>query len=358
MAEQSRLSIVSDRTEQIDPLLLDYVRAASDSESEDQLSIILSQHAEPVIRRVMRHKLSFRLNRFDSRSEQQDAEDLQSEVVLELVSVLRELRNDQSARPIRDFQGYVAAITFRACAEYLRKKRPRRASLKNRVRYILSHLPAFDLWRSGDGEWLCGFAVWRADSTSQTSPISFVSVDGSTLPDAARETRLNPPELLAAIFDRARAPVRFDDLISVLADLWGVNDESSEAETEVLDQLPDLRTSFATEIEQRMYLRNVWEEIIQLPPRQRSALLLNLTDKKGQGVIALLPGIGIASFREIAAALEMTVDQLAAIWNNLPLEDAEVAKILGLTRQQVINLRKSARERLSRRTRAFAKSAH
>jgi len=37
----------------------------------------------------------------------------------------------------------------------------------------------------------------------------------------------------------------------------------------------------------------------------------------------------------------------------LPLEDAAIAERLGLTRQQVINLRKSARARLARRMRGL-----
>jgi hypothetical protein len=53
--------------------------------------------------------------------------------------------------------------------------------------------------------------------------------------------------------------------------------------------------------------------------------------------------------RELAAALEMSAEELAAAWDHLPLEDAAIGKILGASRQQVANLRKCARERLSRR---------
>jgi hypothetical protein len=40
---------------------------------------------------------------------------------------------------------------------------------------------------------------------------------------------------------------------------------------------------------------------------------------------------------------------LAGLWPELPLDDARIAERLALKRQQVINLRKSGRERLSRR---------
>jgi hypothetical protein len=53
--------------------------------------------------------------------------------------------------------------------------------------------------------------------------------------------------------------------------------------------------------------------------------------------------------RQLASALEISVDNLAQMWNELPLEDARIAQLLGLTRQQVINARKSGRERLARK---------
>ena len=44
----------------------------------------------------------------------------------------------------------------------------------------------------------------------------------------------------------------------------------------------------------------------------------------------------------------MPPEHLAEIWNELPLDDRTIAGHLGLTRQQVINLRSAARQRLAR----------
>ena len=110
-----------------------------------------------------------------------------------------------------------------------------------------------------------------------------------------------------------------------------------------------------TALDQRLRLKRLWAEICQLPLRQRAALLLNLRDAQGRGVITLLPLTRIATIRQIAEALAMTAEQLAAVWSDLPFEDAAIARSLGITRQQVINLRKSARERLARRTGALPK---
>ena len=100
---------------------------------------------------------------------------------------------------------------------------------------------------------------------------------------------------------------------------------------------------------QRQSLEAIWHEVLELPERQRAALLLNLRDASGQGVIELLPATGIASLRQLATATGMTAAALAGIWNRLPLDDQAISELLRITRQQVINLRKSARDRLSRR---------
>ena len=69
----------------------------------------------------------------------------------------------------------------------------------------------------------------------------------------------------------------------------------------------------------------------------------------GGGGIDLFPLTGVAGWREIAAALDMPADEYAALWPDLPLDDTEIARRMGATRQQVINLRKAARARLARR---------
>jgi DNA-binding transcriptional regulator YhcF (GntR family) len=67
----------------------------------------------------------------------------------------------------------------------------------------------------------------------------------------------------------------------------------------------------------------------------------------------LFPATGIATVRQLADVLQINVESFAKVWNDLPLEDAKIAELLGLTRQQVINARKSGRERLARRLKGF-----
>jgi hypothetical protein len=88
---------------------------------------------------------------------------------------------------------------------------------------------------------------------------------------------------------------------------------------------------------------------------QRHALLLNLREEGGGSALMLVPLSGVASIRDIADLLQMPGAELASLWKQMPLDDLTIAARLGVTRQQVINLRKSARARLTRR---MAESDH
>jgi len=124
-----------------------------------------------------------------------------------------------------------------------------------------------------------------------------------------------------------------------------------DGEEDPLGRLPDPAPDAAAVLLQRTSLARLWEEIRQLPPRQAAALMLNLRDDQGRNALILLPLTGIATLRDIARILDMPPERFAEIWSSLPLEDSAIAEILDVTRQQVINLRKSARERLARRMR-------
>ena len=109
----------------------------------------------------------------------------------------------------------------------------------------------------------------------------------------------------------------------------------------------------AVQVEQRLYLQHLWSEIRALPLRQRWALLLNLRDPLGLELVTLLTEMGIAGLGDIAGALDIPLEQMAQLWNRLPIEDAKIAEQMGVSRQQVINLRVSARRRLARRMNGF-----
>jgi hypothetical protein len=154
-----------------------------------------------------------------------------------------------------------------------------------------------------------------------------------------------PGDAVASVFARTGAPMPFDALVDLAAELWGVSDAATPSLREVRDD----QTTALDRLEARDYLARLWSEVRELRAPQRAALLLNLRDENGHDALAHLVGAHIVTLAELADVLGFSSERLAAIWDQLPLGDAAIADLLRLTRQQVINLRKSARERLARR---------
>jgi hypothetical protein len=154
--------------------------------------------------------------------------------------------------------------------------------------------------------------------------------------------------LLESIFHRAGAPIELDDLVD-LALMLGKPGDQKPAGSAAVSGLTDRGSSMVTILEQRIYLGRLWTEIGDLPVRQRHALLLNLRDEQGRDLTTLLVNARIVTLSEVARVLGISNEEVAGLWSRLPLDDAMIAGRLGIDRQQVINLRTSARRRLLRR---------
>lgn len=342
-----------------DSLLLALMQARGTFDSDGLLARLLFEHAQPIIRSIVKSRLRVSLKPVDGSLENQDALEVCCEILADLVYALRRLQEGLGPS-INNFQGYVAVITYNACHDYLRRKYPRRHGLKNRLRYLLTHHPEFSLWEI-EGVMVCGLTAWRFQRRAPAVEGRLRQLfDGSDhqLDSISEESRTGQlPSLALELFRQADGPVELDELVGVVAELQGVKEEKPLAEfareesdgVRLQELLPGGRTNPALEAERRLYLRQLWMEICRLPQGQRAALLLNLRDSPGGVGLNLLPITGVATLREVAEVLKMSAEELAALWGELPLSDAAIAERLHITRQQVINLRKSARGRLARR---------
>jgi hypothetical protein len=336
----------------MDDLLLPFIEASDEEQSDRCLARLIEEHAGPIVRQVLGSSL--RLDLAAARSPTQDAGDLFNDIVVNLLLRLRRIKTDPAREAIADFRGYVATTAYHACHLYLRQKYPRRSRLKNRLRYLLDHDADFALWVSEASGMLCGLAAWRDTETLapgrlleeiRQDPRAWIEAVGLT--DVGLD-RASLAVLLKALFRWAGRSLRLDDLVGVVAELCRERDRPDEPLEEVRD-LAGPQLSLETVLEQRHTLGLLWQEVCQLPPRQRTALLLNLRDARGRDLVSLLPFTRTATIEQIAEAAGVAPEEFARLWNDLPLDDAAIANLLGATRQQVINLRKCARERLERR---------
>jgi len=351
----------------IDSLLLPFLGAEDEYLSEKLLAGLIHEHAEPLIIKIIKSKLRVSLSHAQGSHQNQDALEIAGDVCAQIISELRSLKTNPQRRPINDFPNYVAIKAYSACADYFREKNPQRWRLRDLLRHHLKQNQTFALWQGEDKRWLCGLRAWIDEKSPRSSvdqlpqllsdPLSLLNGSGLSAQGAQH---LTPPYLLALIFECVGHPIEFNNLVTIAAGVWSIKDHPARSyshDSKISESLADRAASVETTIEQRLYLQQLWKEVCELPALQRSALLLNLRDAQGGSVIFLVPHLGIASREEIAGALSMSVEQLAQVWMELPLDDTSIARLLRATRQQVINLRKTARERLTRRMKAIEKNA-
>jgi RNA polymerase sigma factor (sigma-70 family) len=319
--------------------LAQFLGPASNDDAEALLAGLLIDHALPAVKNVVGRRLGSAS--LDVR------EDVTSDALAALVSRLRMLRRDPaSGAAIADFPAYAAGVAGNSVHQYLASRHPERTRLRRRIRMVCTTDPRFRIWETGLGFWLCGQAGWGGDMRATAGALEECRTELATC-NLPKEL----PELLAGIFAHVLHPVELNDLLFLCAGLLGVVDDIQDLDP-LADRLPDLNGRMGPSTDTRAWMTQLWNEIKDLPDRQRMALLLNLRTPGG-AAIGLFEDLGVASFAQLSSALQMAPGELAAIWDQLPLSDKEISEKIGVERQQVINLRSAARERLSRRMNAL-----
>ena len=311
-----------------------FLRADDRLSADAMLGELVESEAEPVLRRVVAARLA---GLWD------DIEDVCSEARLELLLHLRRLKTRTGVPSIADFSAYVAAVAANACNRYFCRRRPGRARLKKQVRFLVRHEERIATRTSPDGGTLC-------DLAGRDAP--WISPDPDALAGRVGGER-DLGRLLVEILRRAGGALDLDQLSDVVARIWRIAPDPDASRTDVdLDSLPATSGDAETAIDRRRFTARLWLEITRLPREQRVSLLLHLRDRRGNSALFLFPMCGVATLPQIAAAMEMPVEQLSELWNRLPANDNSIASLLGCTRQRVINLRMAGRKRLANRMRA------
>ena len=320
--------------------LLDaYLAERNREKAELLLGELVVSHVEPMVSQIV----SYRLRRHNSQHHNH-IEDVASEAVVAFLLHTAELY-DERVRPVGDLDAFVATLAARACNDYFRRAHPAFHSLRNKLRYLFEHYPDLARWRDLDsGMWLCGLAVWQIPGKRGRTAVA----------DADRVAEINttmlnlhPADQIADIFSRLKAPVAFNDFAVLMARLWNVKDGTVDAAEE--RDIADSNCPVDVSLAQKQWLAALWKYIGELTRNQRAALLLNLRCPDGSCGASLLVSTGIATIRQIAQATGIADVEFRDVWQKLPLSDLEIADLLSLTRQQVINLRKYSRTKLSRR---------
>jgi len=349
---------------EVDALLLPFLEASTAEEEEDRLTHLINEYISPVVSQILRYKLQGYVNQRKENYRNQDLEEVHHEIQLHLLKRLHDLKTHPVNKPVVNLRSYVAATARNACDEYMRRKYPARRNLRDHIRYCLLTHQELALWEDTGRGWLSGLSVWNGPNEPALSGIDAqANADRHELlfetlrrVDSHRQDLYN---LITTILQIAGAPVEFDQLTTIIARLYGVEDHPvssfDSGRKPLSERLASPQANPAELIEYRQHLERLWDEICQLPRRQRVALLCNLKNQQGINVITLFPATRVATFEQIADALEIPALEFESLWGKLPLDDLSLAQYLGITRQQVINLRRNARDRLMRRMKPFGR---
>jgi hypothetical protein len=338
----SREAFVAWQLAACDPILHPLIRESDELRRDQLIETLLVDHLGGIIKRTLQRKLNSLSG--GGRSFGIALDDIRSTVAFRLLKRLRAL--PEGGPPIENLAGYATTTALHAWEDSLREAFPQRTLLKNRIRYLLHRDDRFALWHAPD-QMVCGFAQGQCGETGAAEPPDAGEVR-SSCNDAT-----SLPEVLLTLFRIAGAPVELEAVVTVVARVSGIVDDVAPRVMDSESGEGSEAPVAAEECEHREILRKLWTEIVALNPPQRASILLNLRDDTGDTATPLFVTTGVATVEEIAATLAIPVNDFAVLWNDLPIEDAVIAGMLGVTRQQVINYRSSARKRLARRMRRF-----
>lgn len=218
----------------IDNLLVPFIEESNAEKADLYLATLIDDHAAPIVREILGGSLRLHFDGTASGSSTQDAGDLFNDIVANLISRLRQIKQNPAQPGIADFRGYVAGTAYNACNLYLRQKFPRRSRLKNRLRYLLSHHHDFALWTTDLSELLGGLAEWEGQTKS--APAGLLEKIRQDTAEWTREvgltsvgsTRTELANLLEVLFKWCGSPVKLDDLVNVVADVCREKDLPDE----------------------------------------------------------------------------------------------------------------------------------
>jgi DNA-directed RNA polymerase specialized sigma24 family protein len=334
----------------LDPLLRGFVGATGEADAQCELDTIIERHALPLARVIVGRKLRPYSWDRPGRSAEHDADDVVADAMLTLIGRLHAARSGIEEAPVEDFLSYTAAVVHSACAHHIRRRYPERARMKNRLRYVFSIDPRLAVWMTDEGDLACGLAEWRGRALDPAAARALrLLIERGDRKWLAMTRAALTAATLGLVIGLGGA-VEFEALVRAAAAAAGVTEPRGTGDPA---NLPSRTPAHDLVLDQRRSLARVWDQIQQLPVRQRVALLLNLRQSGGVGLLWLLPVLGVATVRQIARALEIPGAEFAELWERLPLDDAAIGLRLGCTRQQVINLRMAARRRLMNREGAF-----
>jgi hypothetical protein len=278
----------------------------------------------------------------------QDMEDRCQTLSLKLIQAFRPGREEVHRR-IRQPLGFA-----RTAAENYRKDRaransPRRQTL-NKLYYLATDtrfIPLFARWEMAS-EWLFGLRAWSGATFIVTPRYqSFLRDDSPFVAETLRASgrrslqEIRFPDLTRRFLQWVETPLAEKRLADHLVDLLGL----SPVEMREIDD--DLERALAApQEEHERDWDDCWQSFLSLPPCGRAVLMLGMD---WQMLAVLTASDPRSALSLLASALQQPEETLYEL--RLPLEDTEIAALLGTNENHVYQLRHRALKKIKNLTR-------
>ena len=333
----------------MDKLLLPYLSSQDQHHTQQSLAELLVLYAVPIVRRTLRARLSFYVTAQGICDYNQDAEDLYQETITRIVQRLAELRAGETPE-IENFRQYVARISTNLCMDYLRAKSPVRAHLKDSLRDLLKRHRDLASWEE-NGEIICGLSIWQNSTGSiavKDAPQAEISANkfaASHLTENDLQT-LPLSTLVLRLLSWIGQPVQLEGLVKLLSVLLRIREPGYESIDDWEASLVDDSRVAEMEFQTVELLKQLWQALQLLPREQRDVFILGFEDDAGQDLVTALLVARIASLKEIAELMSLTVPEIIGLRLELPLDTTSIAARLNTSRTNVSKWRFRALRRL------------
>ena len=252
---------------------------------------------------------------------------------------------------IAHLRAYIMAAARYACVDFFRQEYPGRHALNNSLRVAFDVRADLALWQAelseGQEEWRCGRPEWEEQSTI---PLRLSTSQRMLL--TTELEGLDQAEALSHIFEVVKGPLRFTELLGFLAEFWDVEATHRREMRESAEfRVPKgLQEGLQPEgVAERIgTYQNIWALVRRLAPAQVAVLLLKAPASGAGNELLEMVRLDIMDWWDLASVMGLPAERLHQIAPNVPLEDREIAALIGVTREEVPRIRQDAHRRLAR----------
>ncbi len=330
-----------------DDLLMPFLSAESEIDAEKFLNRLFEETITPQIRKGLTSYLTLSIDEKD---------EIQSDAQTRVLGKLRKLRERVWLRTllttsIRNFLTYISTVTANCRNDFILRKKPVWRHTNHRLKRLQEETDcAWEFFTDDDDNKLVGLK----GKSKQRSKIEFEEIVSRVREKYPNHLFLKIQELVPIILEIADGALTKNALIKAILEITETAQfeeiEMPEGMSEYLNYNQD---EYLLAERQKRYLHIIWAEIRTFPAHLRKVWLLSLKESRKTEAVSLLLKKRIATIKEIADALEVSLEEFSEIFAKLPMSSREIADFLGIKdkgktskEQRVDSLRSIARNLL------------